>query len=40
MHNSSKAQIKSRKAKRNRLKPVRMAWRQYLKREVLYVPIT
>lgn len=36
MQKASKAIIRRRKAKRNRLKPIRMAWRIYLKKEVVY----
>lgn len=32
----STAQLKRRREKRNRQKPVRMAWRVYLKKEVNY----
>lgn len=36
MQKASKYQVRKRKTKRNRLKPVRMAWRIYLKKEVNY----
>lgn len=33
---ANKAQIKRRKTKRNKLRPIRMAWRIFLRKEVYY----
>lgn len=35
MAKATKSQIKARRTKRNRLKPMRMAWRIFLKQEVI-----
>lgn len=36
MAKARKAQLRRRRVKRERMKPVRMAWRIYLKKEVIY----
>lgn len=37
MQKASKGQVRARRTKRNRLKPIRMAWRIFLKKAVRHV---